>query len=69
MNKLVHRPIYKALFECPKGHRFSADVDPGSSDGSMACPTCYAEWVAANVPSARQIGPAVLDDKGHFALL
>jgi hypothetical protein len=39
---------YEADFECPKGHRFTAKVGEGRKERQL-CPTCYAEWIAANV--------------------
>lgn len=46
---------YEADFECPKGHRFVASVPAMSSWCESRCPRCYEEWIAANVPMARQV--------------
>jgi predicted nucleic acid-binding Zn ribbon protein len=46
---------YEADFECPKGHKFVAPVQALQDSAEVICPTCYAEWVAENVPSAKQV--------------
>lgn len=46
---------YEADYECPKGHQFVAKANPVTNQSSVLCPHCYAEWVASNVPMAKQI--------------
>jgi hypothetical protein len=48
---MAYYPEYEADFRCPKGHEFTARVNRNG----VHCPTCWNEWVAANVPLAEQI--------------
>lgn len=53
---------YEAEFECPKGHRFKEQVPTSRGKHEVMCPTCYAEWIEANVPNGVQVGEAVAVD-------
>lgn len=54
---------YEAEFECPKGHHFTARVGAFAAEQQAMCPICYREWIAANVPSGRQISvPRMVPD-------
>lgn len=50
---------YEAEYECPKGHVFVAEASPFKDDGQVMCPTCYANWIKANVPNGMQKTKAV----------
>ena len=51
--------VYEAEFECPKGHRFTGQASPfESAAAEVMCPTCFQEWIAANIPRAKQVSPA-----------
>ena len=64
---MVYVIPYEAEYECPKGHRFTTRCNPMKDGNEAMCPTCYAEWVAANVPNGRQISePKRADDMKHI---
>ena len=54
---MVYYVPYEANFECPKGHKFTGSASP-TDETSMRCPVCYEEWIAANVPEAKQVSPS-----------
>lgn len=58
---MPHLILYKAEYECPKGHRFEDRANPMTNDNEVPCPHCYSEWVAANVPKAKQVTESVQD--------
>lgn len=58
----------EADYKCPKGHEFVANPNH-HREVSPLCPTCYSEFIEANVPKGVQVGEARAKDENTFTLM
>lgn len=52
---MVYHIPYEAEFECPVGHKFTAQVNVLNAQSEATCPTCYAEWVDKHIPKGKRV--------------